>query len=135
MDDSTSVTTDSTVTANSPSHDNHSASYPFKNEVSLSINLDNDAPPSTSNAPTPSPRHHTEISIPSHMEDVPLTRNTTDEPAVLRNGIDNPGFESDKPRPLSSFGHNGNGVNDSTLGRKVATNGNGKVNDKPLVGK
>lgn len=129
MDDSTS-TSDSTATTK-PAYENnsHSGSYPFKNEVSLSINLD-DSPPSTSNAPTPSPRHHTEITIPSNMEDVPLTPRNTDEP-VLRNGIDNPGFEADKPRPLSSFGHNGQ-MNDSTLGRNKATNG--KVADKPLVG-
>lgn len=70
------------------------ATYPYKNEVSLSIGDDT----STIAAPTPSPRHM------SAMEDVPLTKNSPDvEMRNASSGFDNPAFDK---RPLSSFGQN-----------------------------
>lgn len=134
MDDSTTTST----TASSPDYHtvgsggdttDHSSSYAYKNEVSLSIS--NDDQPTLSNAPTPSPRSHTELA----MEDVPLTRNGH---MNGNSGLDNPGFDTTETpaktaRPLSSFGQNG--LNDSNFGKKgTAPTVNGK-SDKPLVGK
>lgn len=145
MDDSTLISSSSNGTS-SPNHhtdDHHSTSYPYKNEISLSINSDDDTasfskPSSSSAAPTPSPRQQTEIPMPATLDDVPLHRNKT-KPEEGKSGLDNPGFDAEdgagrKGRPLSSFGHNngngsGNGLNDSTLGKKPI---NGKTNEKPV---
>lgn len=74
------------------------ATYPYKNEVSLSIGDDT----STIAAPTPSPRHL------APMEDIPLTKSSPEMRS--KSGFDNPAFDK---RPLSSFGQNGNGLGDS----------------------
>lgn len=78
------------------------ATYPYKNEVSLSIGDDT----STIAAPTPSPRQM------STMEDVPLTKSSPE--VEMRNGssgYDNPAFDK---RPLSSFGQNGKSATDGS---------------------
>lgn len=99
-------------------------SYPYKNEVSLSIGDDQSTVP-----PTPSPRQN----FVAPMEDVPLTN---DSPMVeKRNGVDNPAYEPEPMRrPLSSFGKNGhtNGLNDTQLGVKSPQNGK---DQKQLAGK
>lgn len=74
------------------------ATYPYKNEVSLSIGDDN----STIAAPTPSPRNT------APMEEIPLTKSSPDLKLRKESGYDNPAFD----RPLSSFGQNGSGVGD-----------------------
>lgn len=86
------------------------ATYPYKNEVSLSIGDDT----STIAAPTPSPRHA------SPMEDIPLTKSSPEMRS--KSGFDNPAFDK---RPLSSFGHNGTSVTDGVPAEK-----NGK--EKPI---
>lgn len=86
------------------------ATYPYKNEVSLSIGDDT----SMHAVPIPSPRHT--------MEDIPLTKSLAD--VEMRNegsGFDNPAFDQ---RPLSSFGQNGKSMTDGSLEK------NGK--DKPV---
>lgn len=88
------------------------ATYPYKNEVSLSIGDDT----STIAAPTPSPRHV------SSMEDIPLTKNSPEVEMRNESGYDNPAFNK---RPLSSFGLNGKSVTDGSPGKK-----NGK--EKPI---
>lgn len=75
------------------------ATYPYKNEVSLSIGDDT----STIAAPTPSPRH-----VPT-MEDIPLTKSSPDLEMRNGSGYDNPAFDK---RPLSSFGQNGSSATD-----------------------
>lgn len=90
----------------SPTHGSESsaetATYPYKNEVSLSIGDDT----STIAAPTPSPRH---VAI-APMEDIPLTKNSPDLQLRNGSGFDNPAFDN---RPLSSFGQNGKGASGS----------------------
>lgn len=81
-------------TSTNGSESSDTAAYPYKNEVSLSIGDD----ASTIAAPTPSPRHN------SQMEDIPLTKSSPE--VQHRNGssgYDNAAFDK---RPLSSFGHN-----------------------------
>lgn len=128
-------------------HTDHS--YPYKNEVSLSIGGGNDQPATIS--PTPTPRNNNNgikpreqpPSVPStaqHKDNVAmLTRSNNDE---KRSGLDNPGYESEPTtkaaRPLSSFGQNGQS------GEAVKSqNGNGNNNgttpvtkgsEKPLAG-
>lgn len=107
-------------------------SYPYRNEVSLSIGNE-DSPAILT--PTPSPRSYKSdetIDVPTaHMENVSLTKRS-DEP-VLRAGLDNPGFDAEptqKPaRPLSSFGQNG-GLSEVNL---KGPNNNGSEK-KPLAG-
>ena len=120
-------------------HTDHS--YPYKNEVSLSIGDEvpkyNKSSSSASSVavltPTPQPRlankSDSEINVPSSLpeDNVLLTRNTDDQ---NRNGLDNPGFEAESkqpPRPLSSFGQNGHGDVKTPV-----SNGNGT--EKPLAG-
>lgn len=94
------------------------ATYPYKNEVSLSIGGDDD---STATMPTPSPRQVSPNG--ATMEDIPLTKSSPD--LDLRKngggGFDNPAFDQ---RPLSSFGQS-NGRTDSSSPEK-----NGK--EKPI---
>lgn len=104
-------------------------SYPYKNEVSLSINDDQPA----IITPTPSPRSQKsdETNSPQSMDDVALTKsngNAKDN----RSGLDNPGFEAEPTktqRPLSSFGHNG--LSDVQL---KSPNGNNGTTEIPLTG-
>lgn len=106
-------------------------SYPYKNEVSLSINDDQPAVIT----PTPSPRSQkSDETNPQHsMDDVALTKsngNAKDN----RSGLDNPGFEVESTtktqRPLSSFGHS-NGLSDVQL---KSPNGNNGKTEIPLTG-
>lgn len=94
-------------------------SYAYKNEVSLSINNDDDQPAVIT--PTPSPRSYKiedEIDV---TDNVALTKNNGghhNKKDEIRIGVDNPAFDntnerkptnasspSNKTRPLSSFGH------------------------------
>ncbi len=105
-------------------------SYPYKNEVSLSINDDQPAVIT----PTPSPRSQKsdETNPPHSMDDTALTKsngNAKDN----RIGLDNPGFEVEPTktqRPLSSFGHS-NGLSDVQL---KSPNGNNGTTEIPLTG-
>lgn len=124
-------------------HPDHS--YPYKNEVSLSIGDNNDNNQAAVLQPTPSPRLYSngdadEKHVPSsnkhHInskDSEVLMRNghhASDEPN--RVGLDNPGFEEDvKPsRPLSSFGQNGH--SDAAKSQNgSASNGS---SEKPLAG-
>lgn len=105
-------------------------SYPYKNEVSLSINDDQPAVIS----PTPSPRSpkSDETNAPQSMDDVALTKSNNNS-KDNRIGLDNPGFEVEPTktqRPLSSFGH-GNGLTDVQLKSPNGTNGTTEI---PLTG-
>ncbi|CAD7092190.1 unnamed protein product [Hermetia illucens] len=114
MSTPTSPTTDS--------NDQTDHTYPYKNEVSLSIG--DDQPPTIT--PTPSPRS-IQMTIPiPEMEDVPLRKSPIHDTKV---GLDNPGFEpeSNKPRPLSSFGQNG--LNDTSMKSTTPPPANGKNHD------
>lgn len=103
-------------------------SYPYKNEVSLSISDDQPAVIT----PTPSPRSQKsdETHPPHSLDDVALTKSNGKENRI---GLDNPGFEVEPTktqRPLSSFGHN-NGSTDVQL---KSPNGKNGTTEIPLTG-
>lgn len=115
---------------NSKNIDQTDHSYPYKNEVSLSIGDDNNQ--TAIITPTPSPRQYKsdEFIVPSNTniaENVSLKQNGHN-PDDSRIGLDNPAFETETktPRPLSSFGQNGHGDT-----KVPNTNGT----EKPLAGK
>lgn len=117
--------------ANGTSSDQTDHSYPYKNEVSLSISDDQPAVIT----PTPSPRSQKsdETNQPHSMDDVALTK-SNGKATDNRIGLDNPGFEVETTktqRPLSSFGHN-NGLSDVQL---KSPNGNNGTTEIPLTGK
>lgn len=147
---------------NGSSSDQTDHSYPYKNEVSLSIG---DNQPATI-SPTPQPRipngkpttepPHVPSSAPSsNHNNHPANGNSTKDSAVLmRNGshddnrnagMDNPAFDASadtKPaRPLSSFGQNGHSeaAKSQNGSGNGAANGNtavaAKSSEKPLTGK
>lgn len=97
--------------------------YPYKNEISLSIGTDDEPAIIT---PTPSPRYPSNESPSKTNDQVGLAM--TNGPNDNKMGIDNPAYENDsksQQRPLSSFGHNGNGIKDDS--RPM----NGKSTEKP----
>lgn len=110
-------------------------SYAYKNEVSLSINDDQQPAIIT---PTPSPRSYKIEDEIDGPDNVALTKNGGhNKKDETRIGVDNPAFDNtnerksssssppNKTRPLSSFGHNG----DSHV-----KSANGKSPDNQLAG-
>lgn len=103
---------------------------PYKHEIHVSVGDDN----STNIAvitPTPSPRSTksnttSEVASTNSDEHAVLTRKDMNGKQTT-NGLDNPAFEKDKARPLSSFGANG-GMTEINL----KESSNGKAADKPL---
>lgn len=118
--------------------DHHS--YPYKNEVSLSIGGGGDQPATIS--PTPTPRNSNNGKPREQPPSVPSSAQHKDSSAMLaradekRSGLDNPGFENEptkSARPLSSFGQNGHSEaakSQNGNGTTPVTNGS----EKPLAG-
>lgn len=140
---------------NGSSSDQTDHSYPYKNEVSLSIG---DNQPATI-SPTPQPRipNGKPTTEPPHVPSSTPSSNynngnsTKDSAVLMRNGshddnrnagMDNPAFDASadakSARPLSSFGQNGH--SEAAKSQNGSGNGNtavvaAKSSEKPLAGK
>lgn len=113
----------------SPGTDQTDHHISYKHEIRVSVGDDHST--KIAITPTPSPRStksNTTSEVTSTISDENEILPRRDMNGQSTNGLDNPAFEKDKARPLSSFGQNGNGMAEISL----KESNNGKPADRPL---